>query len=50
MAIAVASSLPLGNHSHLILYYILLHADAFEMILVVTEVRICGIPISICMF
>ena len=50
MAIAVASSLPLGNHSHLILYYILLHADAFAMILVVTEVRICGIPISICMF
>ena len=50
MAIAAASSLPLGNHSHLILFYILLRADAFEMILVVTELRICRIPISICMF
>jgi len=50
MAIAAASSIPLGNHSHLILFYILLRADAFEMILVVTELRIRRIPISICMF
>lgn len=50
MAIAAASSLPLGNHSHMILRYMLLRADAFEMILVVTELRMCGIPISICLF